>query len=676
MATLRIVLLLVALAARAGPAAGESLGSGMRKNPIRKVVTMLQDMQKSVEEEGEKQEDLFDKFMCYCSNGEGALEASISQGKAEIESLGGTIDRGTAEKSQLDQDIVTHKADREDAEKVIKESTAMREKEAAEFAATSADMKSNLQAMDGALAALKKGLSAALLQTGVGSVLRSIVKTSPLVREGEREMMESFLETGDSEGGGSDQIIGIVEQMKETYEGDLKEATQSEAESKSGFESLMTSKTAEIAAAGKAIETKTARSGQVAVETVQAKADLAGTEKAVAEDIEFKANLAKTCATKQKEYDELRKVQAEEIEAISDTIKLLNSDDALELFKKTLPSASAFIQTGMGTRSQQRRASLLIRTAMSADTAHSVERHLMLATLRSGVHGFEKMIAMLDGMVSVLAEEQANDDKKKAWCEAELDKAHDELKAVKADVNDLSVQIDEAKDSIATVSAEIEELKAGLVDLDKDVAEATTQRKKEHEDFLSTVSGNSAAVELLGMAKNRMNKFYNPSLYKEPPKKEEEDFFAQVSVRRVDLGEAPEAFMQYKKAEGSSSILAMMDEMIKETEMDTADVKHDEEEAQKDYEEMMNDAATKRTDDSKLIVTKEGEKAEKTSTLEDLKESHRTNSNEIDILETKIDETEHTCDPVFASYDATKEARIKETEGIKSAKGVLQGMKI
>merc|ERR1719453_1480731 len=192
MAMLRSVLLSVVLAC-VGPAAGAAFGSGLRKNPIRKVVTMLQDMQKSVEEEGEKQEDLFDKFMCYCSNGEGALEASISQGKAEIDTLGGTIDRGSAEKSQLDQDIVQHKADREEAEKVIKESTAMREKEAAEFAATSADMKTNLQAMDGALAALKKGLSA------------------PLVREGEREMMENFLETGDSEEGGSDQIIGIVE---------------------------------------------------------------------------------------------------------------------------------------------------------------------------------------------------------------------------------------------------------------------------------------------------------------------------------------------------------------------------------------------------------------------------------------------------------------------------------
>merc|ERR1719201_2389838 len=156
--------------------AGLAASTEMHANPIRKVVTMLQDMQKSAEEEGKKEEDLFEKFMCYCSNGEGALEASISEGNAQIEQLSAAIPRSEAEKSQLDQDIATHKADREEAEKVIKESTAMRGKEAEEFAATSGDMKSNIQAMGGALDALKKGLSASLLQTGVGSILRNIVK--------------------------------------------------------------------------------------------------------------------------------------------------------------------------------------------------------------------------------------------------------------------------------------------------------------------------------------------------------------------------------------------------------------------------------------------------------------------------------------------------------------------
>merc|ERR1719174_1428212 len=332
------VLLLVSLLAAAS---AEASGEGLRVNPIRKVVTMLQEMSKEVEAEGKKEEALFDSFMCYCSGGEGALEASITQGQASIEQLTADIERGTAEKSQLDQDIATHKADRTAAEKVIKESTAMREKEAAEFAATSGDMKSNIQAMGGALDALKKGLSASLLQTGVGSILRNIVKTSPAVRDGERDMLMSFLETGEGAEGGSDQIIGIVSQMKETMEADLKEAEAKEADAKATFETLGTTKTSEIAAAGKAIESKSARAGTVAVEIVQNKADLESTEKAVAEDTDFKANLAKNCATKQKEWDERCKLRAQEIEAISDTIKLLNSDDALELFKKTLPSAAS-----------------------------------------------------------------------------------------------------------------------------------------------------------------------------------------------------------------------------------------------------------------------------------------------------------------------------------------------
>merc|ERR1719174_1881667 len=202
------VLLLVSLLAAAS---AEASGEGLRVNPIRKVVTMLQDMQKEVEAEGKKEEGLFDNFMCYCSGGEGALEASITQGKAQIEQLTADIERGTAEKSQLDQDVATHKADRTAAEKTIKESTALREKEAAEFGATSGDMKSNIQAMGGALDALKKGLSASLLQTGVGNVLRNIIKTSPLVRDGKRGGLMSFLESGEDEAGGSDQIIGIVE---------------------------------------------------------------------------------------------------------------------------------------------------------------------------------------------------------------------------------------------------------------------------------------------------------------------------------------------------------------------------------------------------------------------------------------------------------------------------------
>merc|ERR1719265_663218 len=205
-------------------------------NPIRKVVTMLQDMQKTVEAEGETEKGLFEKFMCYCNNGAGSLDSAIATSAAKIESLTGQVEAESAQKSQIEQEVAQHKTDREEAEKTIKESTAMREKEASEFAASSGEMKANIEAMTGALAALRKGLSSSLLQTSVGVTLRNIIEHSPAVSEDERSTLMSFLETGE---GGSDQIIGIVEQMEETMQGDLKESTATEEEAKSSFTTLV-----------------------------------------------------------------------------------------------------------------------------------------------------------------------------------------------------------------------------------------------------------------------------------------------------------------------------------------------------------------------------------------------------------------------------------------------------
>merc|ERR1719161_1991897 len=227
-----------------------------------------------------------------------------------------------------------------------------------------------------------------------------------------------------------------------------------------------------------------------------------------------------------------------------------------------------------------RRAGELIRKAMSSDKAHSSKRHLILAALHSGTGGFEKVTGMIDGMVGVLEGEQVKDDDLDKWCLAELDKAKEEAKATETNIGDLGAAIEQQRDAIATITSEIEALKAGLVELDASVAEATEQRKKEHATFVDESAANQAAMELLGMAKNRLNKFYNPSLYKEPPKKEEEDFFAQISAHAAQPGPAPETFGEYKKSESSSGVIAMIDDMVRDVEDDLAEAKRDEAESQ------------------------------------------------------------------------------------------------
>merc|ERR1719236_180004 len=129
--------------------------------------------------------------------------------------------------------------------------------------------------------------------------------------------------------------------MDDEMSASLAEATSAEQAAITAYDSLMASKTKEINALTKAIESKMTRSGELSVKIVQMKNDLGDTQEALLEDQAFLKDLEKNCATKQAEWEVIVKTRSEELLALADTIKILNDDDALELFKKTLPSSSA-----------------------------------------------------------------------------------------------------------------------------------------------------------------------------------------------------------------------------------------------------------------------------------------------------------------------------------------------
>merc|ERR1719281_1296896 len=127
---------------------------------------------------------------------------------------------------------------------------------------------------------------------------------------------------------------------------------------------------------------------------------------------------------------------------------------------------------------------------------------------------------MIDDMVVLLGEEQKDDDAQKEWCETEFRTS--ELKEVdlKHKLEGLTAAIEDMEGSIATLKDEIKALEEGIVALDKSVAEATETRKEEHAEFVAVTAQNNAAVQLLGVAENRLNKFYNPTVYKAPERRE------------------------------------------------------------------------------------------------------------------------------------------------------------
>merc|ERR1719151_38519 len=673
-------------------------------NPIRKVVTMLQSMQAKVTEEGEKELALYDKYMCYCKTAGGDLAASIASAGDSITDLGNKIKAAEEQKIVLEEELKTAQADRTAAKAAMAEATAIREKEAAAFAAEKAAADKDIAAVAKAVAALEKGMAGAFLQTGAAQLLKKIASKSKDLNDDDRQDLMAFLSNtqGTDYPPQSGQIVGILKQMGDEMAAGLADATKVEEAAIATYEKLMAAKKKEVIALTKEIETKLTRIGDLGVEIAQMKNDLGDTQEALIQDKKFLDNLEENCEKKKKEWEVIVKTRAEELAALADTIKVLNDDDALELFKKTLPSASSFMQIQVTAKEMRSKAVAELKVFMQKHPKNARIELLALA-LEGKKIGFDKVIKMIDDMITTLKIEQADDDAKKEYCAKELDLADDKKKGLERAVAGLETAIENGKDAIAHLGTEIAALIAGIKELDKMVMEATAQRQEENEDFKDLMASDTAAKELLKFAKNRLNKFYNPKLYKAPPKTElsREDrivenmsgtsapteapggiagtgieVFAQVSqhTHREAPPPPPETFGAYsKKSEDSMGVMAMIDLLIADLDKEMTEAETNEKDAQGDYETLMKDSAAKRTKDSKLLGEKETIKAETEADLESSVDEKAATTKELMSTMQYIQSLHNECDWLIKYFDVRREARASEIDALGKAKAVLSG---
>jgi len=692
MASYRCLLLVLAFASCAQSL---TVSSNMKltANPVRRVVTMLQSMQKKVTAEGKKEEELFEKFMCYCKNGVGALQTSIDDAKTKNDALLSSIEETGAALKQTKADLKSAQESRAAAKEAVAKATAIREKEAAAFAKESGDAKTNIAAMKKATAAISKGMGGAFVQTSMASVVKKLSITMD-ISDMDREMITSFLTQGQSSNAGyapaSGEIVGILKQMTDTMEKDLAQITADEEAAVKDFNGLIAAKTKEINALTKEIETKTAQVGELGVKLVTEKEDLDDTLKQLKEDEQFLKDLEKDCKTKDDEWAIRQKLRAEELVAIADTIKILNDDDALELFKKTLP-APALIQVAETGKAVKSRALVALQKS-SGD----FRLNLIALALKGKKVSFDKVLTMIDDMVSLLKKEQVADDDKKAYCEKTIDETEDKVKELELSVSDLGKAVADGKETIATLADEIEALEAGIKALDKQVAEATEQRKEEHAENTETLTSDNAAKEVIGFAKNRLNKFYNPKLYKAPPKRElseEERITVNMggtlaptaapggiagtgvtAFAQVAPPPPPETFGAYtKKGEESTGVIAMMDMMIADLDKEIQEVTVEEKEGQKEYEQFIQDSADKRALDAKSVEEKEGTKADAEAKLLKDTEEKAATMKEAMATHEYLAEVHSDCDWLLTNFATRKEARAGEVDALTKAKAVLSG---
>jgi len=372
----------------------------------------------------------------------------------------------------------------------------------------------------------------------------------------------------------------------------------------------------------------------------------------------------------------------------------LNDDDALDLFKQTLPSASAsFVQVSEGVA---KRALAFLEEVRQE--AKSPQLDFIALALKGKKVGFEKVIKMIDDMVATLKNEQSDDDSKKEYCSVQMDSLDDKKKSLERSVSDEEAAMEDADAGLATTRDEIEALGAGIKALDKAVGEATEQRQKENAEYKSLFASDSAAKELLNFAKNRLNKFYNKALYKAAPKRElsEEDRIAVnmggtmaptaapggiagtgvtvMSQLKGAPAPPPETFGAYSKKSGESTgVIAMIDLLVKDLDKEMTEAKTQEKDSQADYETAMSDSASKRAHDSTSLTEKTATKADLEGDLQAHTEAHGAASKELIATHEVISSLHAECDWLLQYFDVRKEARAGEVDSLGKAKAILSG---
>merc|ERR1719281_1061581 len=400
-------------------------------NPIKKVVTMLKEMQAQVEKEGEEDKEAYDKYACWCKTNDAEKTAAIENAEKMIDDLTSTIDKLAALKAQLTTEIEKLEQDLAAAQSALETAAAEREKEKAEFEASEKDMKDALSALSEAIEVLSKvqlmqkqgkgqspQVGQMLLQ--VRNIVHSNLKHYHDVMRADlwdflssantflpKQQGVSALSTGQDPipGGGaaagaksynsrSGQIFGILSQMRDEFGKDLAAAQKEELRAMITFHNLKAAKQMEIDAATKLKDSKEAELAQATQDDAQAKEDLEDTQAAMSSDQKFLLELKKNCKVADEEYAARAKVRGEELVALSEALKILTSEDSRDLWGKTM----SFLQIGAVGSSHSVHSS----STKSSSRAAAVKRIMQVAkktknwqlatlTVRVQLDGFTKV---------------------------------------------------------------------------------------------------------------------------------------------------------------------------------------------------------------------------------------------------------------------------------------------
>merc|ERR1719335_819673 len=419
---MRVVTFIFLLTSSCAINAGSSDDSS--EKPIQKAIRLMTEMQTQLDKEAKEDEDMYEKMGCWCDTNEKEKSQANAINGQRITDLTASIEELTAKSASLKTDLEELAKQVAASTTSLEESTAIRAKESAEFQAFEKDHIVNMESLKGALMKLGKIHGDALDQQSlmqVKQILRKhfekhrrmfsgAQKKLALIQEPVESEVDSLLQqSGEAPQSGA--IFGILKQMKESMETNLKTSTDEESQAKETFASMKASKTEEIGAANELIASKKAELAATDEKNAAAKEDLEDTTATVAADTKFLAELKDKCDSATADYNARCKVRNEEIEAVAEAMEILQGDDAKDLLLK-------FTQVSSKRRLSRGREQAAKLVSKVAKELNKPKLGALAMSMR--LDAFTKVKASIDDMIAELKTTQKDEVVKKDYCNKAL----------------------------------------------------------------------------------------------------------------------------------------------------------------------------------------------------------------------------------------------------------------
>jgi chromosome segregation ATPase len=682
MVTIATILLLMSPVAAVNIEAMSSLKLDLKSGatPVAKIVTLLKDMQKTLEKEGEEDEETYEKMACWCSTNDKEKTKSIGEAKTRIEDLTAAIEEGTGSSSRLNTEIANLGKEVAKNQDALDKATAMRTDELAEFVAEEKDVLQSISALKSAIIVLSKHHGgASFLQVSssqlskVAQVMQQQLKKNTKVFEGvltksQKRKVEVFAQVSKGQthvkyAPASGEIFGILKAMKETFEANLGKSTKEEGQNKKDYEDLKATKSEEITAGKEQKDAKTQELANTDQKLADDKQDLDDTTTSLAEDEKFLKNLKETCTMLDQEFERRQKARQLELAGVSKALEILTSDDAHDLFSKSMkPVPPEFIQNRM-QRSKDSHRRMEASKLLSNLAKKSNNPRLMTLALRVRLDAFTRVKKAIDEMITQLMKEKEDEIKHKDYCIENLNENEKKTERKDREKKDVLETIDDLTMTIDTLTKEIDTLKSEVSEMQLQMKHAGEDRELENKEFQTTVAEQRATAALLGKALDVLKSVYEKKAAAFNQEEDEDDQTPPVQFKKME------------KNKNSGGVMGMIQELIDEAKALEAEAIRSEEEAQKAYEDFVKDTNASIETKTKEITTKSEELAKAADDKTKAEDQRDDILQELEMLNNEAADLHKACDFVLKNFDVRQEARDGEIEGLKQAKAILSGAK-